>query len=494
MKKILAISLLPLFMGFSGCGLLYKSTHPEPPAISLEKIEPNLINYDVRLYPTWWMIYQDGQLNRLIVKAWQFSPSLEIAGQHIQAAQHLYESAFTTLMPNVSGVAQVDRQQLSQNYMYLPGMPVYTNYGLLGLSLSWSLDIWGKQRKMLEAARDRIAAAEADLSSARLLLTTTITKVYVQYGQAIQLQKLASQEVELRKKRFDIATQRFKKGLIDHALVEQRQLELNAAIASNSQAEFNIKLSQHALAALVAEGPSWGEKLLPPDMASDDILVLPEKIPSNLLARRPDLVALLAEVKASRTQVDAAKLDYLPNIDLLGVIGLQSFGLNQLFALKSREFSVGPSIGLPIFDGGKISAHIAAQEVARNEAITNYHEGVLRALHEVADAISNVKNTQAILKNRIAAQQASQKILDVDLERQRAGMISFEQTESVAIEHLQEERLLIEAKTNASAAKYSLVQALGGGYLQETTTSFEAKFKLLQDWGYLPKPATPHSN
>jgi len=201
-----------------------------------------------------------------------------------------------------------------------------------------------------------------------LLLSTTIVRVYLDYDRLIKAHDLSSKDLQVKKSLYLIAKARFAAGLADTSFVNQRKLELELAEVNVSQADLGVKMAQHQLAALVGRGPSWGESLKSPSISANN-LALPKQIPSNLLERRPDLQSLLSQIDVAKLQLEGARLEYLPDINLAGFVGVQSFGLSQLFASKSQQFSIGPALSLPIFDGGMINANITGKEAGRNQQL-----------------------------------------------------------------------------------------------------------------------------
>ena len=468
MRKIILIFASLATLVLSGCAVFPREKLGESTLRDLSQIEPQLAQQDIEISDAWWLALGDEQLNRLIDQGLKVSPTMEQAALRINQAKQMVDAEFAGLMPNVSATAQVNQQRLSQDYIYLPGMPVSTNYGLVGGSLNWSLDIWGKQKKKLEAAKEGVLASKADYSFTKLWLASTISLTYLDYDQSVKFATISDRELVLRENLFKIAEQRHAKGLIDSAVLDQRKMDWELAQVSHNQAMLTMLILQHQLAALIGQGPSFGETLTKPQITGH-MADLPETIPADLLARRPDLQALLAQIKAARLSLTAAKMAYLPDFNLQGLIGLQSFGLDQLFSGKSRQYSVGPVMSLPIFDGGAINANIGAKEVQRNEVIANYHAGLLQALKESADGIAKVKFSSADLNLVSKTHESAKNILTTALVKRRVGMYSDEQAFIAEINYLQVNRQWIDAQIKNSMATINLIQALGGSYRAEST-------------------------
>jgi len=449
----------------SACAFFPRQAFPEQAAKPINALEPKLAAQANPIEDAWWKAFGDAQLDQLVELGLKHSPSLDTSGARIVAAQAMLETERAAFIPQVSVGGQVDRQQLSQNYIFVPGMPIYTGYGLANASLNWSLDIWGKQKKYFDAAKNQVLVAQANYKASELLLSTTIVRVYFDYDHMIQAQSLYSRELEIRKNLLRIAIERQRAGLSDTIAVNQRKVELESAQANVNQANLSVRMMQHQLAALVQEGPSWGESLKAPSIQATK-LSLPEVIPSDLLERRPDLQALLSQIDVAKLQLDGAKLEYLPDINLAGFIGVQSFGLSQMFSSRSQQFSIGPAINLPIFDGGLIDANITGKEANRNQAIASYQEQLVQALREVADGIGSVKSTQANYQSFANAELTAKRNFEITRSRSEVGIASKETTLTVEQAYLMQGQNFADAKTKMLTANVVLVQALGGSYLQ----------------------------
>jgi NodT family efflux transporter outer membrane factor (OMF) lipoprotein len=466
-RKIILVSVSCTALFLSACAIFPREELEEPAIRQLNQIEPQSRQENLEIADGWWGALGDEQLNRLIDQGLKTSPTIEQASLRVNAAKQGVDAELAGLMPNISAVGQVNQQRLSQNYIYMPGMPVTTSYGMVGGSLNWSLDIWGKQKKRLDAAKQGVLASKADYAFTKLWFSSTIALSYFDYDQAVKFSDFSERELTLRENLFKIAEQRYAKGLVDHAVFDQRKIDWEMAQVSSNQAKLSVLIIQHQLATLVGQGPSFGEALYKPKMTGQ-MPNLPENIPADLLARRPDLQALLAQIKAARLSVTVAKMSYLPDINLQGLIGLQSFGLGQLFNGKSRQYSLGPGMNLPIFDGGAIDANIGAKEVQRNQVIANYHAGLLEALKESADAIARVKYSGMDLSLIAKTHESAKNILTTALEKKRVGIYSDEQSFIAEVNFLQVSRQWVNAQTKQSVATINLIQALGGSYITES--------------------------
>jgi len=165
-------------------------------------------------------------------------------------------------------------------------------------------------------------------------------------------------------------------------------------------------------------------------------------------------------------QLEGAKLEYLPDINLAGFVGVQSFGLSQLFASKSQQFSIGPAISLPIFDGGLINANITGKEANRNQAIANYQEQLVQALREVSDGIGSMKSSQSNYSSYSNAYQNAKTNYESTQRRSEVGIASKESVLTIEQAYIAQGQNFAEAKQKMLTANIVLIQALGGAYWQ----------------------------
>lgn len=463
---MMPISLIAAAVMLSACAVVPHEKFPEPESLEVSKLEANIGNTASVIADEWWSGLGDPELDRLIQKALKASPSLTSADARMQAAQAAFEADRAVLIPQINVGGQVARQELSRNYIFIPGaMQPFVNYGMVAGSLQWSLDLWGKQKKILKAASHRLDGAQASLAAAKLNLAATIANVYIDYDHASKFSELAKRDADIRQNLYQIGEARLAQGLLDDSQLEQLRMDWELSKVKLGQAELSVKMTQHQLAALAGEGPSWGEQLHAPTLKTESLTqALPEKIPSDLLSRRPDLQALMSNIHASRLEYTAAKLDYLPSFDLQANFGYQSFGLDTLLTAPSQMFSIGPVFNLPIFDGGRIDANTTAKEASRNEAVAEYHEALLQALRQSADSIQASKNAKLELSQLSRAFQGMQSVFNANHQRLKSGIVSQEQLDAIEINLIRQQQSLADGQARLFNAHVALILSLGGGY------------------------------
>ena len=439
---------------------------PIPAIADISQIENNLAQVNQSIAPAWWQVFSDPQLNRLVELGLAQSPTMVMAFERVAMAQALLDGSRSILSPQVGLVGQANRQQLSENYIFMPNvMNRQTNYGYVAGTFSWSLDVWGKQATLLAASQTRLSGALIERSLHQQQLTIAIVSAYVEYDNAILQRNLMQNLMGIQNQLVEIHRIRQKAGLEDNLPMESAEIEVNKVAAQVAMAQAVVQMYAGQLAILTGNGPSWSVQLTPPNIQFNaQAFLVHQQIPSDLIARRADLQILLKQVQAGNLEASAAKLDYLPSFDLQSNLGFQSFGLDRLISGASQFFTLGPVLNLPIFNGGKIAANIAVKQASHQEAIARYHETLLQALKESADGITKVKaaTQQLLLVGKATAK--TEQLFQQAAYRKKEGLLSNEQLLQNQLRVITQQQQYEQTKLNALGAYIFLMNALGGGF------------------------------
>jgi NodT family efflux transporter outer membrane factor (OMF) lipoprotein len=189
--------------------------------------------------------------------------------------------------------------------------------------------------------------------------------------------------------------------------------------------------------------------------------------PSELLGRRPDVVAQRWRIEAATQDIQEAQARFYPNASLAAFVGLQSLGLGELLNAGSRVLGISPAVSLPIFDGGRLRANLAGKDAEYDLAVAQYNKILVGALNEVADDLSGLDS----LATQVAAQQrardAAQQAYDLSQQRYKAGVGSYLESLVVRQQLLQAEQRMAALRAQQVDTSVQLIQALGGGFRPE---------------------------
>lgn len=414
----------------------------------------------------WWQAYGDAQLDGLVQEALAGSPSLAAAAARLRNAQAQAQQSGAALFPEVSAKASVDKEKQSYNYLF-PESAVPKGWRAGGqgtLDFSYDLDLWGKNRAALAAATSEAEAARADAAESRLVLATSVVDAYADLARLFAERDCAAGAVDVRTRTAALFVERQKQGLETEGSVQQAIARRDASVAELHATDESIALARNRIAALVGAGPDRGLAIARPTVAAGGQHGLPASVTLGLLGRRPDIVVARLRAEAAAKRIDVAKAAFYPDISLSAAIGVQSLGLNMLTKAGSVFGNVGPAISLPIFNGGRLRGQYRAAQATYDEAVANYDDTLVKALHDVADVAVSERALQPRLEARRAAAQAAARAHESIQARYRGGLANYLDVLSAQDSLIDANRQLADIEARAFSLDVSLVRALGGGY------------------------------
>jgi NodT family efflux transporter outer membrane factor (OMF) lipoprotein len=413
----------------------------------------------------WWKGYGDALLDGLMAEGIAGSPDLADAAARFRTAQGLAQQAGAALLPSLDGSASVDYQNQSQNLAGSNGhVPTgWHSTGTAGLSLNFDLDLFGKNRAALRAAKRDADAARYDVGEARLLLTTGIASTYADLAALYAQRDNLEAALDIRTQSLKVVRGRYDAGLetIDAVrLAEARIPQTRGDLAATDEA---IMLDKHALAALVGAGPDRALRVERPRIALE-LQGIPQDASIDLIGRRPDIAAARIRVEAAAERIKEARAAFYPNINIGALVGLQSLGLGSLFSSGSQFASVSPAVTLPLFHGGALQGQYRGRRGQYDEAVASYDGQVIQALRETADTLTSEKQLAERIAQSRSALGAYEDALRVARGRYEQGLTDYLSV-LTAQESVVNARLsLAQLESRAFTLDVQLVRSLGGGF------------------------------
>lgn len=428
-----------------------------PPSVTLSTAE----------WPTedWWKRFNDPQLDGLLVRALQESPSIRLALAKIDQARAMSNLAGAALEPRMDGQAATTEQRFSSHGTTpkpVAGSWHYVTQGTLGVQ--YEFDFWGRNRETLAGALGRQHASEIDAAAARLILSTAVVQTYIALQNTDD--EIAVEEDQLRRQLDILAlTSKRVQAKMD-TLIDLKQAQEGIPVRKGAIAALkeHRELLEHELAALVGS-TATSPILAPPTLRLPTEVVLPSRLPAELIGRRPDVVALRWRIEASGHDIAAAKASYYPNINLVAFAGLQSLGLDNFLQTENRILGLGPAFSLPIFDGGRRDAQLTLQGASYDTMVETYNGTVLAALKDVADQLTSLKWLQARMSEQTQAVSTAQDAADLVRRRYAVGLATYVQVLMSEDAVLQQRRGLVDLQARALSLDVALCRAIGGGSL-----------------------------
>jgi NodT family efflux transporter outer membrane factor (OMF) lipoprotein len=411
----------------------------------------------------WWRRYNDAQLDRLMDEAVSGSPDLAAAAARFRRAQGLAQQAGAALLPTIDASASATEQKQSRN----TGLPVQSGWhdtGTLTVGLSFDLDLWGKNRAALRAARKDAEAALYDEQEARLALTTGIAATYADLASLYAQRDNLESALDIRTQTLKLVEQRVAGGLDTQAELKQAQARIpqtNADLAATDEA---IMLDKHALAELAGQGPDRALTIARPAAGILQAQGVPADASIELIGRRPDIAAARVRVEAAAERIKEARAAFYPNINIVALAGFQALGLGNIFASGSSFGSVSPAVTLPIFHGGSLQGQYRGRRGEYDEAVALYDSQVIQALRQTADAVTSEQMLARRLSESRSALAAYEDALRLARLRYGQGLSTYLDV-LTAQESVVSARLTVaQLETRAFTLDVQLVRALGGGF------------------------------
>jgi multidrug efflux system outer membrane protein len=453
-------------VGLVGCAVGPNYARPTVPAPTGWK-ETAQATKAVKLPTDWWQIFGDDQLNALEEQAVAANQDLKRAVARVTEARALARLSKAELYPNLTGNAAYAHNRLSENRANAPHQDFESDDFIATLDLNYELDIWGRVRRSVQAAQAEAAATATDLQVVLLTLSADAARDYYLIRSLDNERLVIEATIALRRDAVRLQETRNQAGLINEVDVTRARTELanvEAELYAVTRARAQI---EHALAILCGQPPSdlsvaaAASQIAPPE--------IPAGLPSQLLQRRPDIVEAEQLLEAASARIGVAKAAFFPTIKLTSTAGLASADLGTFVDGPSRLWSVGPSIHVPIFQGGRNRANLQAAEARYEQSVAGYRGTILNAFREVEDALSDLaalsSQSDAINRALLSARDTAA-LADQRYQRGLSSYLDVVDAQRVA---LQAERQDAQLRGQRALSTIFLAKALGGGWEQTPT-------------------------
>ncbi len=447
----------------TGCGLTPVYV---PPPLPIPEIYPSDTLGDIPAEQTisnfsGWEDYFIGEpLRSLIAKALEHNRDLRMMASRVEEARIAYGIRRAERYPQLTAGAVAPRFDLPAE-ISLSRSDEPSSLYVAGFTGAWELDFWGRINNLSEAALMEYLATDSARQAARLSLIVRVADAYLSRRDLDERILIADQAITTRQRTFDLFSRRFQIGSGTRFELSQAETLLTHAQSLSAQLRQSLALQMHTLHELT------GAEQIQTDAETelqDDLLIqdLKAGLPSDLLTRRPDIMATENKLKAANANIGAARAAFFPRITLNAAFGGISSELNGLFDPVSRAWLFIPNISIPILDAGRTQANLDISEVRKNIAVANYEKTIQIAFREVSDNLSSRRwlSEQILIQRRAVAAQK---------ERLRLSGLRYASGSSAYFEVLDAERDLLAVQQQLSQLRRSLLStqvnlyaALGG--------------------------------
>lgn len=441
-------------------------------AIAWIEAKPRLAQ--VQKNQMWWHVYEDKALNILEQQLTQSNPSLKLAYSRFEEAKAWVMAATSQMYPTLMANGGESRQQNSERVAnsFNQSSFVYSTT-TLQMFLSYEIDAWGAVRNTVEASIRNAAASQYDLAAIDLSLHAELASIYFQLRGDDAMQIVLDKIVASYHHAWSLMHHLHQGGAVSALEEDQALSQLEHAKTAALDMRMQRAKLGHALAVLVGDIPATFK--LPPMTSPVRFVALSPDAPTTLLERRPDVASAIESVKAANATIGVARAAFFPSFNLLGLIGVQSQKINNLFSRPSLIWALGPPSGLTlitpevsqvIFDGYYLQANLRRAKAVYYETVSAYQQVVLKAFREVEDGLVETYRLNQENQKQSASTAAAKRTLYQANQRMKEGMDTYLNVVDIEVNALQLELNLIYIQTQRQLASVYLIKALGGGWKQ----------------------------
>ncbi|MCB1276388.1 efflux transporter outer membrane subunit [Prosthecobacter sp.] len=423
---------------------------------------------DIPVPGEWWKLFGSSELDRLVAKALDGNQELRSALARVETARALVGVQQADWFPQLTMKDAMQYERLSNTSFgaNLPAgvaLPKTQRRRFQNLiELGWEFDLWGRVRRGVEASKASQFAALETLSAQRLTVAAEVARLYFLTHSLDRQMEVVRGTQTWRDEALKLQESRFKGGLANEMDVARARTELELAHNDLAALERQRGNAENALAVICGEIPSMFHIAKSSSQPSPP--KVPGGLPSNLLQRRPDIRAAEQKMREANAKVGVSKADFFPAFSIVGSGGLESIGAAHFYDSRSRVLTIGPSMTLPMFQGGRLRANYKASKAAYEETLANYRQSILVALQEVEDSMLDARayaKQASALNAAIEAAKETQRLAEL---RYQKGLASYFEVVDANRTVLNTQLLAAQVEGQRLFASVAMLKALGGGW------------------------------
>jgi multidrug efflux system outer membrane protein len=465
---------------FAGCTMIPEYTRPEAPVPAGWPSGPAYRETPSTQGPSpaadlqWREFFGDERIKKIIESALKNNRDLRLAALNVERARAIYGIQRAELFPALNATGSGSKERVAGEFTNNGDPKTVTRYGATLSVISWEIDFFGRLRSLSERALEEFLSTEQARRSTQILLVSEVAAAYLSLAADRENLKLAETTLETQKAAYDLVKRRYEVGLASELDLQRAQTPVDTARGDVARFTQLAAQDENALRLLVGSPAFQTSGRRPADLAD---VTPPAEISAGLssevLLRRPDIMAEEHRLKATNANIGAARAAFFPRISLTTFIGTASSELSGLFNAGQDTWSFVPQIKMPIFDARLWSA-LEATKIQREIALAQYEEAIQTAFREVADALA-VRGT---VDQQLAAQQS---LVEASAQTYRLSQARFDKGIDSYLSVLDAQRSLYAAQQGLVALhlakvanRVRLYAVLGGGSETGGTTPPEA--------------------
>jgi NodT family efflux transporter outer membrane factor (OMF) lipoprotein len=418
----------------------------------------------------WWKSFRDVQLSSLVERLVAQNLDLETAAERVVQSVAQRQVAVSQGLPHIDGQSSstYDRQSPNGTLSLLTPAPgASLEYALFrdGLTSSWQLDLFGRVRRAVEAADAETLAAVENRHGVALAALAELAQSYMQLRGTQYRLEIAKRNLRLADENVELVNTRFGGGVATTLDLAQARAQRATIAATLPPLRIQEAELINAVGLLLGDAP----RALETELHRSRMLPrvprrVPVGLPGTLIRRRPDVREAEAHLHEATAQTGVAVANFYPDVTLNGAVTVESLRLSNLFSPTSGAFALGPSISIPIFEGGQLKGNLVLRESRQREAAIFFQKTALRAWKEVDDALTAYREAQRRHADIARSVTENQAALQAARQRYSEGAIDFLNVITTQAQLLQSENDLADSDTQIATNLVNLYRALGGGW------------------------------
>lgn len=455
------VSLLSLML-VAGCSLHRAQPLPLPAVLPAEYAGTSAPSQSLTEGERWWEGFNDPQLNALMDEAFAANLDLRQAYARLEQVESLLGISVAAQRPALDLSAAGGRSRQSVP----PTGSLTADSYRLSLPASFEIDLWHKLASRSEAARLDFGASREELKGLYLSLSAQLADLYYLVVEQRAQLALTDHTIAAFSDTLERVEHRYREGLVPALDVYQSRQNLASARSRRPQFENVLASAEHALAVLLGRYPGPGSVQEPLELPQV-LPAFPVGLPSQLLARRPDVEGRLLHLRASDARIAAAVAERFPALRLSGTYGGQSTELQDLLGSGNLFWNLLLNLTQPLYDGGRRAAEVERSRAVFRENLAGYHQSVLAAFRDVEDALAAARTGAERLQRLAEVETASAAALRLALDRYLQGLSDYLPILTAQGLHFDAQSQLLAARRQVIADRISLARALGGEWMEQ---------------------------
>ncbi len=462
-----------LTMGMSGCMVGPNYSRPAAPLAPTFKEAPAGDGWktgtpsDTALKGAWWQDYNDPQLSALEVQVDSANQSLKAADANFRSARAQISYNKSNLAPTIGVGPSIGTERFSANQPYFNRTLANNGDGDFNLpfDLNYEIDLWGRIRRGITAARESAQASAADLENVRLSLHAELAVDYFELRSDDAQLKLVNDTIVAYQRAYDLTNDRYEGGAAPQSDVAQARTQLDTARVLATDLNIARAQYEHAIAVLIGKPPAeFTLAALPINQNAPAMPQVPGMLPSELLERRPDIAAEERRMASANEQIGIAQAAFYPTLSISAQGGFLGTSALNWFTWPSRFWAVGPSLNETIFDAGRRRAVSQTATANYDATVANYRQTTLTAFQQVEDSLAALRVLATEAEQQHETTASAEQSLDLFNTRYEGGVDTYLQVITWQTAALNNERNDIDIMRRRLETSVLLFKALGGGW------------------------------